>query len=498
MIEESFSDILNDVYELDYLIHSTFLNLEKFSKDIKRASRYIGNGSLDIVNRFLAEINKSIGVLRADSGQLKKRIQNQKHSRELLEALTENKIILFDKLRTVQNLIGPLITSTDWQSPSFLHSLRSMAGSQTGKITGMINDYKRDVHLDEKSFENDFIKEYIDTKFKFLTGAYLTSSGQGAFTTILNYLSGLNTADRVLIGKSVYFQNKQLIRGCFSGRISETDESDTDQVISIIQNEKPGIIYLDSLCNTANIPVPDLKKIILSAASLRKEIYFIVDNTGLSVSFQPMSLLSGKLKIIQFESLLKYAQFGLDRVNAGIIVAYGSDRGKILEYRKHSGTNISDSAVYALPRPNRKILERRLIRLNRNATVLSACIAEQISLKRNGPFGSVSYPGLSDHNSFEYFHSSYFHGGFFSINFKKKFRSKKIYERFIKLIISEAKKRKLNIVAGTSFGFNTTRVYLTALYTEFTEPFIRVSAGTETLEEIDGLKEVFSSVINGF
>jgi hypothetical protein len=67
------------------------------------------------------------------------------------------------------------------------------------------------------------------------------------------------------------------------------------------------------------------------------------------------------------ESLLKYAQLGLDRANADVIVAQARDAEMLEGYRKHLGTNIPDVAVHTLPPPDRGVLERRLARLERNA-----------------------------------------------------------------------------------------------------------------------------------
>ena len=44
--------------------------------------------------------------------------------------------------------------------------------------------------------------------------------------------------------------------------------------------------------------------------------------------------------LISFESLLKYAQLGLDRANAGLIIAPSTDAALLDAYREHLGTNV--------------------------------------------------------------------------------------------------------------------------------------------------------------
>ena len=63
-------------------------------------------------------------------------------------------------------------------------------------------------------------------------------------------------------------------------------------------------------------------------------------------------------------------------------------------------------------------------------------------------------------------------------------------------VIEEAKKRDLDLVSGTSFGFNVTRIYLTAMHAdEIIKPFVRVSVGTETCDEIERLAQAFEAAM---
>ena len=75
------------------------------------------------------------------------------------------------------------------------------------------------------------------------------------------------------------------------------------------------------------------------------ETHLVIDNTGLSAfSSQPFALAHESVRLIVFESLLKYAQLGLDRANAGVIVARGEVAEALSEYREHLGTNVADVA----------------------------------------------------------------------------------------------------------------------------------------------------------
>ena len=64
--------------------------------------------------------------------------------------------------------------------------------------------------------------------------------------------------------------------------------------------------------------------------------------------------------------------------------------------------------------------------------------------------------------------------------------------------MENAKKKKVSINGGTSFGFNTTRIYLTARNTDYGMPFIRVSVGTENIIELEKVKDVFTKTLQSF
>ncbi|KKS98736.1 MAG: pyridoxal-phosphate dependent enzyme [Candidatus Gottesmanbacteria bacterium GW2011_GWA2_43_14] len=388
-------------------------------------------------------------------------------------------------LRMLVSDFASLMIASDWQSPSYDHSLMPSAGRQTGKISGTVNDYKRDVHLDEKDYEKQFISQYIDALNKFRLSAFLVASGQAAFQTVLTYLQSEGKLNGpVVCGRSSYFQYKQILKGTFREEYFETDETDTYKTLSLIKKIRPKAVFLDSLCNSSEIAVPDLKKIIEEIyRTARDDLYLVIDNTCLTFFCQPYMWRKNnkKVHLITFESLNKYHQFGLDRVTAGVVVCHAKDAAGIYEYRKHAGTNISDFSLFCLPTPNRRLLEKRLLRHVKSALSLTA------SLVSDGV--SVIYPGLPQHHGYPVLKEKGFFGSFFNLSFKN--NSPKKFKNIIRKAVIYAKKEKVNLTAGTSFGFSTTRIYLTSLWTRHGTPFLRISCGTENEEEINKLKIAF-------
>lgn len=492
ILKESFDDIRQDFTELLYIIASDQEYLRKFVSSLKKNKNHILPKSLEWIEKMSSYVKKELNQYHEELILLRRKAHGKNHSLPLLLQLTKAKKEFFDILRTQQSVFASLITAADWQSPSYAHALFSQAGVQTGKIIGTINDYKRDQHLNEKEFENAYLSEYIDSRFKFLIKVYATDSGMAAFTTILNFLvmEG-KIKGKVLVGKSSYFEYKELIIRSFPDSAIIIDESQTENIIETIQREKPDAIFLDSLCNSTSLAVPNIHKIITHLAhQYEKEIYVVIDNSCLSVFCQVMKLAvgkRGKVTLLCFESLNKYVQFGLDRTTGGMITAYGKGVGKLYEYRDHSGTNISDSSVYMIPQPNRYFLEKRLLRHQRNTFFLASFLDGYIK---------IVYPGLPSHPCFLWAKNLPFQGSFFTISFRKKNIS--LYKKFIEMTLKIAKKKSIDIVAGTSFGLCTTRVYLTSLRSDVSEPFIRISVGTETRWELERLKDLFCEAIATF
>jgi len=502
LLRQSFKDIKGDFEELDYLITSNLDHLAKFKLELNSSKNFIYKKTFQLVLENVKKLTNNYTQYSIAIKQFKALAKNKKYSLRLFNYLVSNKNSYYDLVRSQQTILGALITSTDWQSPSYIHSLQSIAGRQTGKIIGTINDYKRDAHLDEREYEKLYLREYLDTRFKFNIGVYMTNSGMAAIATILNFLIMEEKIKRkVILGKSVYFQYKQLVVKSLPGQIIEVDEIETDKIIQTIEQERPSVIFFDSLCNSANIALPNLEKIInYLVRKYREEVYLVIDNTCLTTAFQPMKMIVGKtdkVHLILFESLMKYLQLGLDRVTGGIIAAFGRDIRKIFEYRKHSGTNISDSSVYAIPRPNRSILNNRLGRYQRNVSLLASYLQEYIGHK-SSVIESIIYPGLPNHPAYQWAKKIPFHGCFFNISFRKKYERTSLYKKFINLVINEAKKQNLNLVAGTSFGLNTTRIYLTSVWTDYGKPFVRVAVGTENRIQVETLKEIFVNSIDKF
>jgi cystathionine beta-lyase/cystathionine gamma-synthase len=426
----------------------------------------------ELLGRAVASTRRRYRALSGRLRGLQSEAQFAPRSRSLVGRVTAERASLADRLRVEQALLAGLLAAPDWQSPSFLHSLKPAAGRQTGKIRAHWNDYKRDRHVDAEDYERRYVEEMVDGPAG--PRALLTGCGMAALTTILGWLLGEGKlAGPVLAGRGLYHESRLLLERLLPGRVRFVDESDSSALVDAIPRSRPCAVLLDSLSNTRWMPVPDLHAVI--DALRGSDTYLVLDNTCLSVGCQPFALARGSVRLVVFESLLKYAQLGLDRVAAGVIVAGSADAESLEEYREHLGTNIPDVSVHALPSPDRGVLERRLARLQRNALHLARGLDE-----RARPGVSVVYPGR---------------GGCLSLLFDEHEHWLERQDRLVSEAVAEAARRGIRLLAGSSFGFDTTRIYLTAARAEYGTPFVRIAAGTEHRLELDALTDVLATAI---
>jgi cystathionine beta-lyase/cystathionine gamma-synthase len=484
LLAAAVADLDADFEELLFLVRSAEAGLAEAADELARATLRAGtrellsrqNGRARLRYRTIAERLLALR-LRAHTTP----------SRSLIEELAAEKASLADLLRVEQALSAALAGAADWQSPSFLHSVAPAAGRHEGLIRAHWNDYKRDRHLDADRYERRYLDALVDGPHGLR--ALLTRCGMAAFTPVLSFLQLEGELDGpVLAGAGLYHESRLLLERALPGRLRLVDEADTTALLRAVDELSPSAVFLDSLSNTKWMPVPDLPPLLARLAGT--QTYLVLDNTGLSIACQPFALADESVRLIVFESLLKYAQLGLDRANTGIVVARGADGERLCHYREHLGTNVADVAVHALPRPDRSVLARRLARLQRNALLL----AERLRVQA-GESIEIVYPGLPSHRGAAFTRRLQFRGGCLSIVFRGPAATLRPQRALVEQAVAEAARLRVELLGGSSFGFDTTRIYLTAEGAEYGEPFVRIAAGTEHRLEVERVAEALIAAV---
>jgi cystathionine beta-lyase/cystathionine gamma-synthase len=469
LLAAAVADLDADFEELLFLVRSAEAGLAEAADELARATLHAGTRDLlsrqhERARQRYRRIEELLIALRAQAA-------GTKPSRPLIEELAAEKASLADLLRVEQALTAALDAAADWQSPSFLHSVAPTAGRHEGQIRAHWNDYKRDRHLDADRYERRYLQALVEGPPDLR--ALLTSCGMAAFTTVLSFLQlEGKLGGPVVAGAGLYHESRLLLERALPERLHLVDEADTAALLRAVEELRPSAVFLDSLSNTKWMPGPELPPLLARLSGT--PTYLVLDNTSLSVACQPFALADEAVRLIVFESLLKYVQLGLDRANAGVIVARGHDAERLSHYREHLGTNVPDVAVHALPRPDRSVLERRLARLQRNALLLAKRLREEA-----GSLVEVGYPG----------------GGCLSIVFRDADVTLRLERAMVERAVAEAAKLRVALLGGSSFGFDTTRIYLTAEGAEYGEPFVRIAAGTEHRLEVERVAEALAAAV---
>jgi cystathionine beta-lyase/cystathionine gamma-synthase len=483
LLECALGELDGDLGELAFLCDAAGERLAQLDAELGRACPH--PSTRELLRRGVASALRRYRALGARLGVLRGQARYAPRSLLLLERIARERASLGDRLRAEQALLAGLLGAADWQSPSFLHSLTPAAGRQTGRIRAHWDDYKRDRHADAEAYERRYGEEMVDGPADIR--ALLTGCGMAAFTTIIGWLMGEDRLARpVLAGRGLYHESRLLLERMVPGHVRFVDETDTAALRRAIEEARPSAVFLDSLSNTRRMPVPDLRAV--TEALRGTDTYLVLDNTCLSVGCQPFALADDSVRLVVFESLLKYAQLGLDRANAGVIVARSADADSLEDYREHLGTNIPDLSVHALPPPDRAVLERRLARLERNAIHLAESLTRAAV-----PGVAIVYPGIGAHHLTAGASAGLrFRGGCVAVVLERRGERQR---RLVFEAVAEAERRGIGLLAGSSFGFDTTRIYVTAERADYGTPFVRIAAGTEHRLELDPLTDVLATAI---
>jgi cystathionine beta-lyase/cystathionine gamma-synthase len=475
-------DLADDFEEQLFLAYSLFIKLTSFEKKLKNH----GITSFITLKQQVIDLVENIKHIRTNTKHLP------------CESLIETKRQQNVSIRVLSGAVAGMITSNEWQSPSYNHSLYAEAGLMNGEVTGNITDYTRDQLISGNEYQRRFGNEFIGSWRTLPIQPLLTQSGMASLTTILVFLLKKGQFTRpVLLGKHCYFQNKELVTGMVPQQVIEVDEHDTNQIIKMIKKHAPSAIFLDTICNAPNLAAPDLKTIFKHLfIEAHDETYLVIDNTCAGPGFDVLKLLfpfRGKVKLLAFESLNKYYQYGMDKTIGGFCWGLPQDAGKLFYARLHAGTIMNDWSTALLPPPNMALLLKRLRRIERNALILAQEL--EVGITKESKIDRVWYPKLPSHPAYPYAKRYAFGGGSVTVSLKPTYRKVKTYKHIVNNVIKAAKNAKIPLVAGSSFGLQTTRIYVTAANAEKGEPFLRISPGTETDGELAPLHSLISKVI---
>ncbi|HEY9869606.1 MAG TPA: pyridoxal-phosphate dependent enzyme [Candidatus Obscuribacterales bacterium] len=484
------SDVIDDLAELDHIIS----DLSQFSAHDDSDEPPI---DCDVLSREWAHSNfrRAVAVLRAsqqrtlDLVERATRWADANHLRSLLNQARRQYLSTKSAARAGYRQRGTLLCAYDWQSPAYESSIPTGFNRLSHGIAEHCLDYKRDGHLDALAYEEQFVTEYACHLGPVRPTGYLANSGMGAFTTVIHWLADeLHLAAPALAVRPMYFENLHLARAFFPDLVQHEPES-SDDLVQTLRTLNPSVVLCDAVSNCGKVQSHDVGAILQWAArESSSDVAVVIDTTCLPCMLLPAGMLAHlpeHVTVILVESLAKHHQFGMDIVTGGIALIHARKalHENFRKTRARLGANISDASVGSLPKPSRSKLLRRMQRHSRNTRILASQLEESAGAP-DGVIESISW--LRDGTEI----ASWYAGSCFSIELCEPFRSIEKYRQFEQTVLELARQRNLPVALGTSFGFDVSRLYVTAPATAFEQPFLRVSVGTETARDIEALAEI--------
>jgi cystathionine beta-lyase/cystathionine gamma-synthase len=387
------------------------------------------------------------------------------------------------QIREYLRIVPAITLSKEWMSPSLNHARDPQRGRYCDMVEFASFDYKRDRHQEAEIYEAAFLSE-LQTVAPFKnTRCYLTSCGMSAVATAISFLRGpLNLKENYAAPDTLYFENSNLLDYFGSEKPKSLQFKSTAELIHQIDEHQPTVVFLDSIENFPGLRTVDLRSLVQQLTfSYRKSIFLILDVTTtplFSLPFLGQIELPANINILAIESLAKFHQFGLDVGTGGIVTLIGKHPKFDLfpNFREKFGSNLSDVSTATLPRSNVGIATQRYKRACQNTALIVEELRRYLILNQSSFIDQIEaatpLPGsiVDDTKRFS-------GTGIFNIRFKNYSLLRSKNHLLTETILMEAKRREINIISGTSFGFDTTRIYLTAPSTE--SPFLRIAPGIE-------------------
>lgn len=473
------ADAQDDLTELGALLHE----LNAYHDNLKMRD------AAEPADGWLATYLKhAVQILKTRQRRVSEQLESSRHTSDsTINEARHEYLAAKTAIRGIFRQRGTMLCQSDWQSPIYESTLDGRQNRLNAGIAEHSLDYKRDGHLDAEVYETSFVSSYANHLGSSNLRGYLTSCGMSAFSTILHWLVQERGMTKAFAVEPMYFENLHLAKATLPNLIQY--KASGIPIVDALRLARPNLVFVDAVSNCNDVVVHDYETALRWACTEAKEpTAVVIDNTCLPAPLLQTELLANlpeHVTVILIESLAKYHQFGMDTVTAGIIVMH-ADEGSHVSLRKtraRLGSNIADTSVGSLPTPNRPLFVRRMQRHSRNTRMLANLIECALPSEDNAIEGVNWLRGGA--NS-----APWFNGTCFTLKLKDEFRSVQKYQQFENEVMELAKQRKLPLALSTSFGFDVTRLYVTAPATVFEPPFLRISVGTEMSGQTETLAEI--------
>lgn len=491
--EQTVSDLYNVVIDIYTLFEQLKKRVNSYTTEFNRFIYKVKERSLYINNEILEDHKESICLLKQRIDFYYERFEQLIYGNSVNISFEEQLYDYYDIHRYLLSCFATISSSLDWQSVSYDSSKRVQVFLHNEFDYKGILGYKRVHYPAIINFEKYFIDEYIDNANSELQLVCLmTNSGQGAFVTLKEMICNmlLTHSAKILLSNSSYYETKILVTEQKSHKHVFFETDNEDAIIQQILSEEPDILMIEPYYCNENIVLMDIPFMLkqINSLSLKKNLYIIIDASMMSGAVQPYKtvLTNEKVEVFLIESMIKYRQFGMDKVNAGFIISNKKYLRHLITARASVGSILNCVELNMLPIMNREQYDVRMNTIYRNAKFISSALQDYISNNQYCLVKCIEYPGLEIHADFKKSRIYEYLNGILNIKFDKDYyKNIATMLYWISETLKSAKENNITISHGTSFGFNNTRLSVAdSSGGSFSQPFIRISVGRENLKDI--------------
>lgn len=391
-------------------------------------------------------------------------------------------------LRSLHQLRMPIARAAAWVSEAYDQS--TYAQMFNSVTSGYEIKYDRYESMRLSKIEAD-----IEKLVRLGEGASVlaTSSGMAAYQMLDTYLRNavLQPYDTVLIAHALYSEVSEGMLKGFSGNVIKDEVYDSTAIVDRIVETGARVVYLDPMKNRLNMRLCDVDDVIrqLKERGPERPVTLVVDGTMTTGSDDFFDHVVGSnIEILYYSSCCKYMQLGQDCVSAGFAAFPQKLMAEMKDIRRYTGTILYDTDGWVYPDVTESQYFPRMERMMRNALLIGDAINNAPELR---DFVEAIYPGLPSHEDFAISSKYRSLGSLITFRFKAGEPSHDDLNVFVDGFIKHAKTCDIEVVNGESFGFSVPRIYVGWTPTKIFPPFLRLSAGDRTLDEVKKFADYF-------
>lgn len=405
--------------------------------------------------------------------------------------------------RVIVRDLANAATMHDWQSPAYESSNRPHV-FHTGDhgYRGLLG-YRRVHHP---------ILNWLEQRYRCELGygqqggpaCYLTSSGMGAFTVVESWLvrDRLQAGDRIGYMARTYFESRDQLSKLKGVAVQGVRVERAADVVDYVRSARPSAFFVEPVNNEDDTTLIDVVEMLraLGRLPLDHDVFVVLDTSmsggGEGALFRIPELQGNpRLHLVQIESLLKYRQHGLDRVNGGAILVDGQFAREIFVQRERCGAFLPDLQSFEMLGYTAHAHDDRMLRIKENTETfcreLLAAIPEP--LRRLIVLGTPIASTHADHAVYR--HAYRYLGGVVPLAFTRELEPE-ILQQVISTALTDCRHSGVTLHHSTSFGFTSTHIGIAATGgARLTRPFLRVSVGEDPVASVEHIAGALAAAL---